>query len=114
MAGSPAYPGQAGCAWAVEGRPRTDANAMTDERARFFIANLLGSGSGDIGASLPLAVRGAARPIGAGRKQRETRARSWALSSATGPCAHVRRGGARFASAQSLGPAQAVGHDVVA
>src|SRR2546421_8547830 len=75
---------------------------MMDERARFFIANLLESG--DTGASLPLAVRGAARPIGAGRKQRETRARRWALSSATG---------ARFASAQSLGPAQAGGDEVV-
>src|SRR5260370_39043552 len=66
-------------------------------------------------AHLFLALRGAATPVRyTVLKQREVRAGRRALSSATGPCARVRRGrGARFASAQSLGPAQAGGGEVV-
>src|SRR5712664_638333 len=66
-------------------------------------------------AHLFLALRGAATPVRyTVLKQREVRAGRRALSSATGPCARVRRGrGARFASAQSLGPAQAGGDEVV-
>src|SRR5262249_24742506 len=50
------------------------------ERARFFIANLLDGG--DDGTSLPLAVRGVARPLRAGPKAKS----SASLGRAAGPC----------------------------